>query len=76
LFTIHLVWMTVLDMSTSKGKKRIKDTPVLYDEVKKRRGVWLTDTSWHSVQELAVRGNMSASEYVENLIRKCCVTEG
>ncbi|MBD2208189.1 hypothetical protein H6G33_25485 [Calothrix sp. FACHB-1219] len=62
-------------MSTGKGKKRVKNTPVLYDEVKKRRGVWLTDTAWHSVQELAVKNDVSASEYLEEIIRKYCVTE-
>ncbi|MCV3213016.1 hypothetical protein OGM63_05655 [Plectonema radiosum NIES-515] len=62
-------------MSTGKGRKRIKDTPVLYDEPKKKRGVMLTDTAWHSVQELAVTNNVSASEYLEELIRKHCVTE-
>ena len=67
--------MMVLNMSTGKGKKRVKNTPVLYDETKKRRGVWLTDTAWHSVQELAVKNNISASEYLEEMIRKYCITE-
>jgi hypothetical protein len=67
--------MMVLNMSTGKGKKRVRNTPVLYNESKKRRGVWLTDTAWHSVQELAARNNMSASEYLEGMIRKYCVTE-
>jgi hypothetical protein len=62
-------------MSTGKGKKRVKNTPVLYDEPKKKRGIMLTDTAWHSVQELAVRNNISASEYLEEMIRKYCVTE-
>jgi hypothetical protein len=67
--------MMVLNMSTGKGKKRVKNTPVLYNEAKKRRGVWLTDTAWHSVQELAVKKDVSASEYLEEMIRKYCVTE-
>jgi len=62
-------------MSTAKGKKRVKNTPVLYDEPKKKRGIMLTDTAWHSIQELAVKNNVSASEYLEELIRKYCVTE-
>lgn len=62
-------------MSTGKGKKRTKNTPVLYDEAKRKRGVMLTDTAWHSVQELAVRDDISASEYLEILIRKHCITE-
>lgn len=60
-------------MSTGKGKKRIKNTPVLYDEPKKKRGVMLTDTAWHSIQELAVKNDVSASEYLEELIRQYCV---
>lgn len=62
-------------MSTGKGKKRIKNAPVLYDELKKKRGVMLTDTAWHSVQSLAAKSNVSASEYLEEVIRKYCVTE-
>ncbi|MDZ7956569.1 MAG: hypothetical protein RMY34_01460 [Aulosira sp. DedQUE10] len=62
-------------MSTGKGKKRTKNQPVLYDEPKKKRGVMLTDTAWHSVQELAAKNNISASEYLEEMIRKHCVTE-
>jgi hypothetical protein len=62
-------------MSTAKGKKRVKNTPVLYDEPKRKRGVMLTDTAWHSVQELAAKRDVSASEYLEEMIRKYCVTE-
>ncbi|MDB9538812.1 ribbon-helix-helix protein, CopG family [Anabaenopsis tanganyikae CS-531] len=62
-------------MSTGKGKKRVRNTPVFYDEVKKHRGIMLTDTAWHSVQELAAREGVSASEYVECLIRKYVLTE-
>ncbi|MBW4616353.1 MAG: hypothetical protein KME21_24370 [Desmonostoc vinosum HA7617-LM4] len=62
-------------MSTGKGKKRVKNIPVLYNESKKKRGVMLTDTAWHSVQELAVKNNVSASEYLEMMIRKYCATE-
>ncbi|NJM71142.1 MAG: hypothetical protein HC862_13455 [Scytonema sp. RU_4_4] len=61
-------------MSTGKGKKRVRDVPVLHDEPKKKRGVWLTDTAWHSIQELAVKEKVSASEYLEELIRKHCIT--
>ena len=56
-------------MSTGKGKKRLLNQPVLYDEIKKKRGVMLTDTAWHKIQELAVINKMSASEYLEILIR-------
>lgn len=63
-------------MSTAKGKKRVKNTPVLYDEPKKKRGVMLTDTAWYSVQELAVKSSISASEFLEELIRKHCIKAG
>ncbi|MGI2907123.1 hypothetical protein [Tolypothrix sp. VBCCA 56010] len=46
-------------MSTKKGKKRVKNIPVLHDEPKNKRGVWLTDTAWHSIQELAVKEGVS-----------------
>ncbi|QBQ73807.1 hypothetical protein kac68v162_gp155 [Nodularia phage vB_NspS-kac68v162] len=67
--------MNVLIMSTGKGKKRVKNTPVLYNEIKKKRGVMLTDTAWYSVQELAAKNDVSASEYLEAMIRKYCTTE-
>ena len=57
-------------MSTGKGKKRLRNQPVLHDEIKKKRGVMLTDTAWHKVQELAAREKMSASEYLEEMIRR------
>jgi hypothetical protein len=60
-------------MATGKGKKRVRNIPVLYDEPKKMRGVYLTDTAWHTVQELATKKKVSASEYLEELIRKHCV---
>ncbi len=56
-------------MSTGKGKKRIKNQPVLYNELKKQRAIWLTNKSWYKVQEKAVQSGISASEYLENLIR-------
>lgn len=57
-------------MSTGKGKKRVKNKPVLYEGLKKMRGVHLTDVAWGLVQETAVKLKISASEYVEQLIRK------
>ncbi|BDA71684.1 hypothetical protein CAL7716_058500 [Calothrix sp. PCC 7716] len=63
-------------MSTGKGKKRIREQPVLYDEPKKKRGVMLTDTAWHKIQELAARNSMSASEYLEQMIRSYNLIDG
>ncbi|GET40234.1 hypothetical protein [Microseira wollei] len=59
-------------MSTEKGRKRLKNQPVLHDELKKKRGVWITDTAWGMLQETAVRNQTSCSEYLEMLIRREC----
>ncbi|MBE9212368.1 hypothetical protein IQ247_06535 [Plectonema cf. radiosum LEGE 06105] len=56
-------------MTTGKGKKRVKNTPVFYEQPKKRRGVWLTDYAWQGIQEKAALSKTSASEYLEQLIR-------
>ncbi|MGH8001607.1 MAG: hypothetical protein ACREPR_19840 [Brasilonema sp.] len=60
-------------MSTGEGRKRVKNIPVLYEELKKKRGVMLTDTAWQKIQELALKEKTSASEYLEELIRKYCI---
>ena len=57
-------------MSTGKGKKRLKNTPVLYEDIKKKRGIMLTDYAWQGIQEKAVKKGLSASEYMEQLIRE------
>jgi hypothetical protein len=56
-------------MATGKGKKRTRNQPVLYEELKKCRGIYLTDTAWQMVQISAIKSKISASEYVEQLIR-------
>ncbi|MDF5712991.1 MAG: hypothetical protein PUP93_03675 [Rhizonema sp. NSF051] len=57
-------------MTIGKGKKRVKNQPVLYEELKKCRGIYLTDTAWDFVRLSAIKLEMSASEYVEQLIRE------
>lgn len=52
-------------MSTGKGKKRVKGTPVLYDEIKRRRTVLLTDTAWALLMKSAQKQVISISELVE-----------
>ncbi|WP_208351289.1 hypothetical protein [Aetokthonos hydrillicola] len=52
-------------MSTGKGIKRTKNRPVLYEEFKKCRGIYLTDTAWKLAQEKAHSLEISASEYIE-----------
>ncbi|WP_235595833.1 hypothetical protein [Mastigocoleus testarum] len=34
------------------------------------RGVYLTESSWLGAKEKAIRSGLSASEYIEQLIRK------
>ena len=57
-------------MAPRIGQKRLKNQPVLHEELKKPRTIWLTTESWEQVQESAVRLKISASEYVEQLIRE------
>ena len=57
-------------MSTRKGKKGVKNIPMFYDEIKKKHGIWLTDSSWLGAKEKALTNDLSASEYIEQLIRK------
>ena len=57
-------------MSTGKGKKRVKNIPVLYDERKNRHTVLLTDTAWHKLQYIAELKGLSASEMIEQWIRE------
>lgn len=52
-------------MSTGKGKKRIKNVPVLHNEVKKRHGLLLTDTAWEALRKKAREDGTSISEIIE-----------
>jgi hypothetical protein len=61
----------ILDMSTGKGKKRVKNSPVLYSSLKKQKGIWLTTETWELIEQQAILNNLSRSEYIEQLIRKC-----
>ncbi len=57
-------------MSTGKGKKRVKNQPVFYEEIKKSHDISLTDSSWSKAKKRALEKGISASEYIERLIRK------
>ena len=48
----------------------MKNQPVFYEEIKKTHGISLTDSSWLGAKEKALRNGLSASEYIEQLIRK------
>jgi hypothetical protein len=69
------VYLDILDMSTGKGKKRVKNTPVLYDEIKRQRGINLTDTAWEILARQAKIEKISVSEFIERYARKIDVTE-
>ncbi|NMG05640.1 hypothetical protein DP117_01705 [Brasilonema sp. UFV-L1] len=56
-------------MSTGKGKKRVKNQPVLYNELKKVHGISLTDSSWNKLKDMAQTEGLSVSEYVERWLR-------
>ncbi len=53
-----------------KGIKRMKNVPVLHEEPKKQRGVLLTDTAWSNAIKKARENGISASEYIERLLRE------
>jgi len=52
-------------MSTRKGEIRLKNTPVFYDELKKRRQIMLTPTAWNNIRKLSAAKGISASELIE-----------
>lgn len=56
-------------MSTGKGKKRVRNQPVLYSELKQKHSVSLTATAWKKLQALAIDADLSTSEYLEKMIR-------
>ena len=57
-------------MTTGRGKKRVKNEPVLYSSLKKQKGIWLTLETWELIEVEAARNKISRSEYVERLIRE------
>ena len=56
-------------MSTKKGQKRIKNIPVLHDEVKERHQIVVTPTAWESMKNEAARRGISVSELIEEFGR-------
>ena len=67
---------TCTERSLSKGQKRVKNTPVFYDEMKKRRGINLTDTAWGILARQAKIEKISVSELIERYARNLNITEG
>ncbi|MUG91759.1 hypothetical protein F7734_04395 [Scytonema sp. UIC 10036] len=56
-------------MSTSKGKKRTRNIPVLHEQVKEQHSIMVTPATWKKLQALAIDADKSVSEYLETLIR-------
>ncbi len=54
-------------MSTRKGKKPVKNVPLLHEELKSRHCVWLTPTAWDKLQKKATNNGISISELLENI---------
>ena len=67
---------TCIERSQGKGQKRVKNTPVFYDEMKKRRGINLTDTAWGILARRAKIEKISVSELIERYARNLNITEG
>jgi hypothetical protein len=51
------------------GKKRIRGIPILHDELKKTRGLDLTDTAWEIIAIASQVQGLSKSEFVEQWAR-------
>lgn len=56
-------------METKKGQKRIKNIPVLHDEVKERHQIVVTPTAWKNLKHEASIRNLSISELIEEFGR-------
>ncbi len=68
--------VTCTERSRGKGQKRVKNTPVFYDEMKKRRSIYLTDTAWEILARQAKIEKISVSELIERYARNLNITEG
>jgi hypothetical protein len=54
---------------TTKGRKRLRNQPVLHSEVKQKRTISLTPTAWGIVETRAQEQNISMQECLERIIR-------
>lgn len=50
-------------------KKRLKNVPVLHDEVKERHQIVVTPTTWNNMKQEASRRKISISELIEEFGR-------
>ncbi|MBN3898790.1 MAG: hypothetical protein HWQ41_27030 [Nostoc sp. NOS(2021)] len=51
-------------------KKRLKNIPVLHDEIKTKRTVVLTPTAWENIKVEFAKHGISASELIEEWGRR------
>ena len=56
-------------MTTKKGKKRMKNIPVHYEQLKEKHTIHLTPIAWNKVKDLAKQKGVSVSVHIEELIR-------
>ena len=52
-------------MITKKGQKRLKNIPVLHEELKQRHQIHVTPTAWENLRGEASRRGISISELIE-----------
>ncbi len=52
------------------GKKRLKNVPILYEGIKKKRSIGLTDIAYQNLQETVATEKISLSEFVERWARQ------
>ena len=50
-------------------RKRLRNIPILHDEVKTKRTVVLTPTAWNNIKLLSAEKGISASELIEHWAR-------
>ncbi|WP_414590105.1 hypothetical protein [Scytonema sp. PCC 10023] len=50
-------------------KKRLRDVPVLHDQVKERHQIVVTPTAWENMKREASRRKISVSELIEEFGR-------
>ncbi|MBG1270379.1 hypothetical protein [Nostoc sp. WHI] len=57
-------------MTTKKGQKRLKNIPILHDEVKERHQIVITPTAWKNMRQEAQKRGISISELIEEFGRR------
>ena len=56
-------------MTTKQGQKRLKNIPVLHEELKQRHQIHVTPTAWGNMKREASRRGISISELIEEFGR-------